>query len=224
MEQIEPGVVVLNEDLTVCSVSSAVFLIFGQIPRERIFEGDLLGIHGEQARPKVMETLRLARQAQRHIPLSLKVLSGAGQERYLLVKLVPLTERDSSAKTCALFYDITPFILADRRLTRVPVTCRGEIHLLKPEEIVYLKADNIYSIISTRSGEYHSDMPLGTIERRLPPEMFFRIHRSFLVNITKVRKVHRERHECTVEAAGGDISLPVSRDKLQGFLAELGLK
>jgi len=37
IEQVEPGVVILNEDLTVSSVNSMVFMIFGHIPRERIF-------------------------------------------------------------------------------------------------------------------------------------------------------------------------------------------
>ncbi len=225
IEQMEPGVVILNSNLTVASVSSMIFMIFGHIPRERIFEGDLLGLHREEVRAKVAETLRLARQAKRHIPLSLKFITSEGQDRYLLIKLVSLAEQEpGDDKICAMFYDITPFISTERKLTRVPVTSRGEIHLLKPDEIVFLRADNNYCIICAESGEYHCDMSLGAIEKRLPGEMFFRIHRSYLVNITKVRKVHRDRHECVVEAAGGDLRLPISRDKLQAFLMEIGLK
>lgn len=225
IEQMEPGIVILNSDLTIASVSSMVFMIFGHIPREQIFAGDLLGLHREEVRAKVAETLRLARQARRHIPLSLKFITNEGRDRYLLIKLVTLAERDTADdKICALFYDITPFISAERKFTRVPVSSHGEIHLLKPEEIVFLRADNIYSTICTESGEYHCDMSLGAIEKRLSKELFFRIHRSFLVNITKVRKVHRDRHECTVDAAGVEARLPISRDKLQGFLVEIGLK
>jgi len=42
----------------------------------------------------VKESLRLARQAQRHIPLSLKFITSEGHDRYLLVKLITVTERD----------------------------------------------------------------------------------------------------------------------------------
>lgn len=225
IEEMEPGVVILNSDLTVSSVSSMILMIFGHIPREKIFAGDLLGIHSDEAGEKVKETLRLARQAQRHIPLSLKFITSEGHDRYLLIKLITVMERDpGNDKICALFYDISPFIVAERKLTRVPVTSRGDIHLLKPEEIVYLKADNIYSLIYTDSGEFHSDMSLGIIEKRLPNEMFFRIHRSYLININKIRKFHRESHECTVEAGGREMRLPISRDKMQHFLVELGLK
>lgn len=225
IEQMEPGVVIFNDDLTISSVSSMVFMIFGHIPRERIFAGDLLDIHDEAAREKVKETLRLARQAQRHIPLSLKFITSEGHDRYLLVKLITVAERDPAGeKICALFYDITPFIVAERKLTRVPVTSRGDIHLLRPEEIVYLKADNIYSLIYTEAGEYHSDLSLGAMEKRLSEDIFYRIHRSYLVNLAKVRKVHRESSECTVAAGGGEVRLPVSRDKMQRFLTDLGLK
>ncbi len=225
IEQMEPGVVILNNDLTVVSVSSMIFMIFGNIPRERIFEGDLLGLHRDEARAKVAETLRLARQAQRHIPLSLKFITSEGRDRYLLIKLLSMVEREpSNNKICALFYDITPLISTERKLIRVPVTSHGEIHLLKPEEIIFFKADNIYATAYSETGEFHCDMSLGAIEKRLSNEQFFRIHRSFLVNIAKVRKVHRERHECTVETATGGVRLPISRDKLQGFLEEIGLK
>lgn len=225
MEQMEPGVVYLNSDLTVASVSPMIFVMFGNISRERIFAGDILGFHTEEMRAKVQETLRLARQAKRQIPLSLKYINTVGEDRYLLVKLINVVERDpSEEKICALFFDITPFLVAERKLKRVPVTSRGEIHLLKPEEIVYVKANNIYSVICTESGEYHSDMPLGVLEKRLPGETFYRIHRSYLVNVQMIRKVHRERHECSVTAGGAEVRLPVSRDKLQSLLIELGLK
>jgi len=225
VEQIEPGVVILNSDLTVSSVSSMILVIFGHIPRERFFEEDLLGLHREKVRTKVAETLRLAYQAQRHIPLSLKVVTTEGHDRYLLVKLISLAGREpGDDKICALLYDITSFITTERKLTRVPVTLRGEIHLLKPEEIAFIKADNIYTKVCTESGEYHCDMSLGAIEKRLPDEIFFRCHRSFLVNLTKIRKVHRDRPGCSVEVAGNEINLPISRGKLQSFLAEIGIK
>jgi DNA-binding LytR/AlgR family response regulator len=54
--------------------------------------------------------------------------------------------------------------------------------------------------------------------------MFYRIHRSYLVNISKVRKVQRDRSECSVDVRGTETRLPISRAKLQDFLVEIGLK
>ena len=225
IENIEPGIVILNSDYSISHINRMFILMFGEIPVERLFHTDILGFHREDDRGKVGDMLRLAGESKRQIPLSLKMISRDGRDRYLLIKLTPLVDRTMAEdKLCATFYDITQFISAERKLLRVPVISGGEIHLLKPEDIIYFKADNIYTRVFAESGECHCDLSIGAIEKRLPDDMFFRIHRSYLVNISKVRKVQRERSECTVIVKGGELRLPISRDKLQEFLVEIGLK
>ncbi|KAF0218534.1 MAG: response regulator [Geobacteraceae bacterium] len=225
IESIEPGVIILNNDLSVSHFNRMFLLLFKNFPKARLFQGNVLDFHREEHHRKVTDMLQLTSEAKRQIPLSLKIIRSDGQEHYLLIKLVPLEDREmGDEKICVLFYDITPFISTERKLTRVPVTAKGEIHLLKPEEIVYLKADNIYCRISTEAHEYHCDLSLGAIGKLLSSEMFYRIHRSYLVNITKVRKVLRDSAECSVDVGGTETRLPISRDKMQKFLVELGLK
>ncbi len=225
IENIEPGVVILNSDLSVSHINRMFLLMFSHFKRERLFQGNILDLHNEDISRKISEMLRLTNESKRQIPLSLKILKHDGLECYFLIKLVPLMEKDmAEEKICALFYDITPFITTERKLIRIPVTSGDEIYLLNPEEIVYLKADNIYSRVSTDSAEYHCDLSLGSIEKRLNKDMFYRIHRSYLVNISKVRKVQRDRSECSVDVRGLETRLPISRSKLQDFLVEIGLK
>jgi PAS domain S-box-containing protein len=225
IESMEPGIVILNADHSIAHINRMFVLMFGQVPVERLFQTDLLSFHREQDRDKVADSLRLSGQSKRQIPLSLKMITQDGQDRYLLIKLTPLVNRDLvEDKFCATFYDITPLVATERKLLRVPVTSGGEIHLLKPEEIVYLKADNIYCRVLAESGSYHCDLTLGALARRLPGEMFFRTHRSYLVNIARVAKVNRERPDCSVHLAGSEVRLPISRDNLQQFLVEIGLK
>jgi PAS domain S-box-containing protein len=225
IENIEPGIVILDSDHSVSHINRMFILMFGEIPLERLFQTDILGFHHDKDREKVGAMLRLAGESKRQIPLSLKLISHDGRDRYLLIKLTPLVDRTlREDKLCATFYDITQLISTERKLFRVPVTSGGEIHLLKPEEIIYLKADNIYSHVCAESGEYHCDLSIGAIAKRLPADTFFRTHRSYLVNIAKVRKVRRERSECTVTVKGNDVCLPISRDNLQEFLIEIGIK
>ncbi len=225
IENIEPGIVILNSDYSISHINRMFILMFGETPVERLFQTDILGFHREDDRGKVGDMLRLAGESKRQIPLSLKMISRDGRDRYLLIKLTPLVDRTMvEDKLCATFYDITQFISTERKLFRVPVTSGGEIHLLKPDEIIYLKAENIYTRVFADSGEYHCDLSIGALDKRLPEDTFFRIHRSYLVNISKVRKVQRERSECTVTVKDGDLRLPISRDKLQEFLVEIGLK
>lgn len=225
IEHIEPGIVILNQDLSVSHINRMLILLFNGISREELFKGDILTFHREGLRRKVGDMLRLAADAKRQVPLSLKIISNDGQDRYLLVKLIPLVDREmTDEKISVLFYDITPYIETERKLTRVPVTSHGEIHLIKPEEIVYFKADNIYANVYTESGEYQCDLSLGAMEKRLSGEMFHRIHRSYLVNITRVNKVLRDTSVCSVQIDGKAVRLPISRDKMQEFLVAVGLK
>ena len=225
IENIEPGIVVLNKDHSISHINRMMMLMFSDFSRERLFQGSVLDLHSEKIRRKMLKLFRLTEEAKRQIPLSLKIIRHDGLDSYFLIKLIPLVGSDSSdEKLSALFYDITAFVSSERKLTRVPVTSGGEIHLLKPEEIVYLKADNIYSRVFTESEEFHCDLSLGAIEKRLSRDMFFRIHRSYLVNTAKVRKVLRDRSECSLELGQGEVRLPISRDKLQDFLVEIGLK
>ncbi len=225
IENIEPGIVILNNDLSVSHINRMFFLMFSHFEKERLFQGNILDFHGEENRRRMLDLLRLTKDAKRQIPLSLKIIRHDGMDCWLLIKLVPIVDRDmADEKICALFYDITQFVSPERKLARVPVTSGDEIYLLKPEEIIYLKADNIYSRVFTANREYHCDLSLGALEKRLDRDLFYRIHRSYLVNVGKVRKVLRDRSECSVDAGGDEIRLPISRGKLQSFLVEIGLK
>jgi DNA-binding LytR/AlgR family response regulator len=225
IENIEPGIVILNKDLSISHINRILMLMFSDFPRERLFQGSVLDLHSDKIRRKMIKLFRLTEEAKRQIPLSLKIIRHDGLDSYFLIKLIPLIGRDvTDEKLSALFYDITPFVSSERKLTRVPVTSGGEIQLLKPEEIVYLKADNIYCRVFTEVDEFHCDLSIGALEKRLSRDMFFRIHRSYLVNTAKVRKVQKDRSECSAQLREGEVRLPISRDKLQEFLVEIGLK
>jgi len=225
LEQIEPGVVVLNDNLTVAHISRMFMLLFSDISRELLFQGDILQIHRAENRDRVRDTLRLVTEAKRQVPATLRFIRNDDKDRYLVLKLIPLVDREMvEEKIIALFYDVTPFIATEQKMIRVPVSSHGEIHLLTPHEILYFKADNIYTTVRTETGEYHCALSLGAVEKRLSSKMFRRVHRSYLVNIDKVHKILRDPSECTVDIAGGEIRIPISRDKMQDFLAIVGLK
>jgi len=225
IEQIEPGIVILNQDLSVSHINRMFMLHFSDISLEKLFQDDILGIHRQENRDRVKETLRLVAEVKRQVPITLKFSRNDDKDRYFLIKLVPLVGRDmTEEKISALFYDITPYIATEHKLMRVPVSSHGEIYLLNPQEIIYFKADNIYTTVRTESCEYHCALSLGAVEKRLSREMFHRIHRSYLVNINKVHKILRDPSECAVDVAEGEIHIPISRDKMQGFLSIVGLK
>ncbi|HKZ15974.1 MAG TPA: histidine kinase, partial [Geobacteraceae bacterium] len=90
IENIEPGIVVLNKDLSVSHINRMFLVMFSHIERERLFQGSVLGFHNEENRRKMTELLRLAQEAKRQIPLSLKIIRHDGLDCYFLIKLIPI--------------------------------------------------------------------------------------------------------------------------------------
>ncbi|MFA4923121.1 MAG: response regulator transcription factor [Ignavibacteriaceae bacterium] len=73
-------------------------------------------------------------------------------------------------------------------------------------EIVYIESQREYIKIITTKKEYISKMSTHEIEALLPSNLFKRIHRSFIVSISKIESYTAE----TVEVNG--VSIPIGRD------------
>ena len=87
---------------------------------------------------------------------------------------------------------------------------------IKLSEIVYIEALNQKMIIHTVSQQYEVWGKLGDYEEKLDGEGFFRIHRSFLVSLSKVSGIKGKY----ITVYGGD-ELPVGRTKESAFRAAL---
>lgn len=69
---------------------------------------------------------------------------------------------------------------------RVFVRHNGKMEKLLFADILYVEADRNYSTIVTKNGRFVLTNTLKTIEERLPGLHFLRVHRSYLVNISKL--------------------------------------
>jgi DNA-binding LytR/AlgR family response regulator len=67
----------------------------------------------------------------------------------------------------------------------------GSTELLEYDQVHYVQADGDYSRVSTYDRSYLCTASLGELEERLPSARFARIHRSYLVNLSKVAGVRR---------------------------------
>jgi two-component system, LytTR family, response regulator len=66
---------------------------------------------------------------------------------------------------------------------------RDRFFLLSPEEIIFFRADNGIVRAHTATESYWVNYQLNYLEACLPEEMFFRAHRSTIVNLTKVKEM-----------------------------------
>ena len=77
-------------------------------------------------------------------------------------------------------------------LGKLALPIKDGIIYLSISEIVRVESDGAYSIFYTDCGKKHlSSKNLGEYEEILPPLGFFRVHRSHIVNVKKVKKFIR---------------------------------
>lgn len=72
---------------------------------------------------------------------------------------------------------------------RIPVEKSGRKVLVPIEQIRYIEAKDDYSCIYTDKDRYLSTISLAQLENKLSPHGFFRVHRSYIVNLEYVQDV-----------------------------------
>ena len=78
--------------------------------------------------------------------------------------------------------------------------------LIDTEDVVYMESMDQNVKIVTSKGEHVIRHNIGDFEEKLKNDGFFRIHRGYLISLSKVKKL--VKNDVIME---GDISLPVSR-------------
>lgn len=99
-------------------------------------------------------------------------------------------------------------------------TANGHV-FIEPNEIIYLEADEEYTRIKTINATYLISKHLKYFEARLSSTRFFRIHKSFLLNLEHIRSV--------VKNEGGHVIMsdeklvPVGRSRKKEFSILMGI-
>ncbi|MGN6567188.1 MAG: LytR/AlgR family response regulator transcription factor [Flavipsychrobacter sp.] len=94
-------------------------------------------------------------------------------------------------------------------------------YLVKLEEILYCKANDSYTHFYMQNGKHYVvSKPLKEFEESLAPYNFFRIHKSFLVNMNHIELVNKLDGGITVVMNSKE-QLPVSFRKKDEFIEKL---
>lgn len=107
----------------------------------------------------------------------------------------------------------------------IPVDQRGKTILLRPDEIVYIYTDKDNVFVKTHKESYLTRFTLRDLESRLSPNLFFRSHRCYLVNIKRMRElIPYFNGTYTVVVDDSERSeIPVSRTQSRKLKEILGL-
>ena len=138
---------------------------------------------------------------------------GKLREQLLAILQQGSTERSDARPTT----DATPY------LERIAVEMRGKVRVVPVEQIDYITADGPYAELHTGERTHLIRETMHTLEERLDPRHFVRIHRSAIVRLQLV--------DTLLRGGGGDyevqlksgLRLPVSRSRREELERRLGV-
>ncbi len=115
--------------------------------------------------------------------------------------------------------------LASAQSLRLPYERDKRSHFISADEIIALRAEGHYTILYTQRDKLFCPWSISEAEKRLPPSVFLRTHRSYLVNLNQVTAFerHKDKGSCHFEGAQSLKIAPVSRGNVAGVREALGL-
>lgn len=141
-----------------------------------------------------------------------------------LVKPVSYEEFLTAANKAKKWFELT------RQKGQEP-SASGSIYVKSEYRIIQLKLDDIIYIeglkdyvkifLAGQQKPILSLMSMKSLEEQLPSSGFMRVHRSYIVNLDKIKTIERDR------IIFGDVYIPISdkyKDDFQGYLSKKFLK
>lgn len=173
-------------------------------------------------------------------------------DRVLLLKVSKMFGTDGVVGACMVYYDLTdlttePRALSSavqdasngpsngghggsngrtlpRQLSKVPVYRANRLMLIDVADTLRLESNDHYTWIITATDRYLSNLSLSDLEERLDPAIFFRCHRSHIVNLRHVSEIERDGDTLHVVFAKPElVRVPVSRAHVRELRELLGL-
>lgn len=76
-----------------------------------------------------------------------------------------------------------------RKFRKIPAFNNGKVVLVDQQEILYAISKGRHASLVTQEDTWTTSLTLQEIEERLDPKQFLRTHRSYLVNIDRIREI-----------------------------------
>jgi len=110
--------------------------------------------------------------------------------------------------------------------SKIPLYVNKKFIMINIEDIVYIESENRECIIHTNNETYKDNDTLNYFEEKLSNKYFFRIHKSFLINLKYVVEIYPwfNNTYCVKVSGFKDVFLPVSRNKIKELKRILHIK
>jgi two-component system, LytTR family, response regulator len=96
------------------------------------------------------------------------------------------------------------------------------IIFIDKDEIVYVEASGNYSVFHLANNKTETiTMILGKVEEQLPEENFFRVSRSFIINLSYIKRLNTKQLNCTLAKNGFEFKCEISREKITDLVEKM---
>ncbi len=133
---------------------------------------------------------------------------------YYILKPIEIKELQQAARKIVEYFDDKKQELTTetQKPQRITLSHTGGFSVIELKEIVRLQADNNYTHVHTTDKKaYLVSKPLKVFEENLKDINFFRVHRSYIINLHHVKEYLREDGGTILLADDTKIQLPKSR-------------
>jgi two-component system LytT family response regulator len=94
---------------------------------------------------------------------------------------------------------------------RILIRDRSHVHVIPVEQIDYVEAQDDYVSIRAAGRNYLKEQTLGELEVQLAAKGFVRIHRRFILNVSRLSKIELSEKDNRVAILNDKTELPISR-------------
>lgn len=109
---------------------------------------------------------------------------------------------------------------------RIAFKVGSKYEIFNSENISFIQSKDQYSSCMVEEKEVLSDDTLEQILARLNPEIFIKVHRSYIINLNYLKELKREgdRKYVAILSNFHQTEIPISREKLNELKKVLGMK
>ena len=109
---------------------------------------------------------------------------------------------------------VSEALARNKPLTRLLIRDGAKVHVIVVEKIDFIEAQDDYVQIHAQGKGYLKNQRLAELEGQLDPDVFVRIHRSYILNISCISRIEQGKDSHSAILKDGT-RLPISRSGLQ---------
>jgi two-component system LytT family response regulator len=96
-------------------------------------------------------------------------------------------------------------------IDRLLIRDRSNVHVIPVDQIDYIEAQDDYVSIRAGGRNYLKEQTLGELEAQLAARGFLRIHRRFILNVSRLAKIELSEKDSRIAILKDKTELPISR-------------